>query len=386
MALRKSYDAAVIGAGVFGVWTASHLARRGHRVLLLDAYSPGHSRASSGGESRIHRMAYGADEIYTRWSQRSLLQWKELFASGGKSLPLFRQTGVLWLAGEDSAQLVRSIETLRRCTVPFQHLDRAALERLYPHIVFDKVSAGLLEPEAGVLLARRALVTALQDALARGVQFRHAAAIPPSSPGHISSLTTLAGETISAAVYVFACGPWLGKLFPDLLGQRIFPTRQEVFFFAPPPGDSRFAPPATPAWLFQDDQVYGMPDVESRGFKVACDWHGELIDPDTQSRTVTPAVTDWVRSYLARRFPALAGAPLTETRVCQYENTSNGDFLIDRHPEIENLWFAGGGSGHGFKHGPAFGEYLAAQLENNSQTEPRFSLATKLTRQQRSVY
>jgi len=385
MASQKSYDAAVIGAGVFGAWTASHLARRGHRVLLLDSYSPGHSRASSGGESRIHRMAYGADEIYTRWSQRSLLQWKDLFAAS-KNLHLFRQTGVLWLAGEDTTQLLRTQETLRRCAVNFLHLDRPALERLYPHMNFDGVAAGLLEPEAGVLLARRALVATIQDALSRGVEFRHAAVEPPRSSGRLSSLSTLAGEKISADAYVFACGPWLGKLFPELLGPRIFPTRQEVFFFAPPPGDSRFAPPASPAWLFQDDQVYGLPDVESRGFKVGLDWHGELIDPDTQSRTVTPAVADWVRSYIARRFPALAGAPLTETRVCQYENTSNGDFLIDRHPEIPNLWFAGGGSGHGFKHGPALGEYLAAQLENNSTPEPRFSLSTKHFHQHRSIF
>ena len=384
MAPNKSYDAAVIGSGVFGAWTASHLARRGHKVLLLDSYSPGHSRASSGGESRIHRMAYGADEIYTRWSQRSLHQWKELFAK--TNTHLFRQTGVLWLAGEDTTQLLRTQETLRRCAVNFLHLDRPALERLYPHMNFDGVAAGLLEPEAGILLARRALVATIQDALSRGVEFRQAAVLAPSSPGRLSSLSTQAGETIFADAYVFACGPWLGKLFPEILGPRIFPTRQEVFFFAPPPGDSRFAPPASPAWLFQDDQVYGIPDVESRGFKVALDWHGELIDPDTQSRTVTPAVADWVRSYIARRFPALAGAPLTETRVCQYENTSNGDFLIDRHPEIENLWFAGGGSGHGFKHGPAFGEYLAAQLENGSTPEPRFSLSTKHSRQRRSIY
>ncbi|MBZ5528670.1 MAG: FAD-dependent oxidoreductase [Acidobacteriia bacterium] len=384
MALQKSYDVAVIGAGVFGAWTASHLARRGHRILLLDSYSPGHSRASSGGESRIHRMAYGADEIYTHWSLRSLHQWRELFA--GKNLPLFRQTGVLWLAGEDTTQLLRTQETLRRCSVNFLHLDRPALERLYPHFVFDNVGAGLLEPAGGVLLARRALVATVQDAIARGVEFRHAAVVAPRSSGRLSSLSTLAGEKISADAYVFACGPWLGKLFPGILGPRIFPTRQEVFFFAPPPGDSRFAPPASPAWLFQDDQVYGIPDIESRGFKVALDWHGELIDPDTQSRTVTPAVADWVRSYIARRFPALAGAPLTETRVCQYENTSNGDFLIDRHPEIDNLWFAGGGSGHGFKHGPAFGEYLAAQLESNSNPEPRFSLSTKQIHQRRSIF
>jgi len=92
------------------------------------------------------------------------------------------------------------------------------------------------------------------------------------------------------------------------------------------------------------------------------------------------------RKYVARRFPALRDAPIVETRVCQYENTSNGDFLIDRHPEMENVWFAGGGSGHGYKHGPAAGEYVAGQLLDGARAEPRFSLDTKATTQNRAVF
>lgn len=384
MATGKSFDVAVIGAGVFGAWTAWHLARRGRRVVLLEAYGPGHSRSSSGEETRIIRMGYGAEEIYTRWSQRSMNQWKELFAAA--RLPLFHQSGVLWLAGEDTAYLLRTEETLRRCGVNLEHMDRAALERRFPHMVFENVGAGFLEPESGILLARRAVAAVVEDAVKRGAEYRHAAVEAPRGAGRLAALSILGGERISAGAYVFACGPWLGKLFPEVLGARIFPTRQEVFFFAPPPGDARFAPPAMPAWLFQADQVYGIPDIESCGFKIATDWHGEIIDPDTQSRSVTPAVADWVRGYLARRFPAMAGAPLVETRVCQYENTSNGDFLIDRHPEMENVWFAGGGSGHGFKHGPALGEYVAGQFDGSIKPEPRFSLATKLTQQQRAVF
>ena len=129
-----------------------------------------------------------------------------------------------------------------------------------------------------------------------------------------------------------------------------------------------------------------MPDIEGRGLKIAFDEHGERVDPDTQSRIVSPAMTKRVREYVARRFPALDDAPIVETRVCQYENTSNGDFLIDRHPQIENLWFAGGGSGHGFKHGPAIGEYVTGQLLDGGTAEARFSLAGKGTVQKRTVY
>ncbi|HKE34346.1 MAG TPA: FAD-dependent oxidoreductase [Candidatus Acidoferrum sp.] len=197
---------------------------------------------------------------------------------------------------------------------------------------------------------------------------------------------TRQGERIVAGQFVFACGAWLGKIFPDVLGTRIFPSRQEVFFFGVPAGETRFAPPALPTWLFQEDLVYGMPDLEGRGLKIAFDEHGERVDPDTQSRIVSPEMTQAVREYVARRFPALCDAPIVETRVCQYENTSNGDFLIDRHPEMENVWFAGGGSGHGFKHGPTVGQYVAGQLLDGAKPEPRFSLGTKETVQKRAVY
>jgi sarcosine oxidase len=226
----------------------------------------------------------------------------------------------------------------------------------------------------------------VEDVVKRGGEYRLAQIATPRGSGLLNSISTSAGEQIVAEQFVFACGAWLGKLFPDVLGTRIFPSRQEVFFFGIPGGNSHFAPPALPTWLFQHDLVYGMPDLESRGLKIAFDHHGERVDPDTQSHMVTPEMAAAARKYVARRFPALRDAPIIETRVCQYENTSSGDFLIDRHPEMKNVWFAGGGSGHGFKHGPAVGEYVAGQILDGKTPEPRFSLATKDTVQKRAVY
>jgi sarcosine oxidase len=382
----SAYDCVIVGAGVFGAWTAWHLAAQKQRVLLVDAYGAAHSRASSGGETRIIRMGYGADEIYTRWSLRSLEQWKELFRTTSQAL--FLQTGVLWLACEHDTRLDETISTLQQCGVKVELFDRSKLEKRYPQVNFDDVSRGLLEPDSGVLLARRAVTCVMEDAVRRGVRF-HIAQISPPQP-HASHkldfVATSTGARISAGQFVFACGPWLGKVFPELLGQRIFPTRQEVFFFGAPAGDSRFATPSLPTWLFQEEEAYGMPDIETRGLKLARDAHGERVDPDTQSRLVSPEGVEWARSFVARRFPALAEAPIVEARVCQYENTSNGDFLIARHPELSNVWLAGGGSGHGFKHGPALGEYLAGQMSGQGAPEPRFSLASKSTQQQRAVF
>jgi sarcosine oxidase len=384
MTTPKTYDCVVVGAGVFGAWTAWHLAKQKQRVLVVDAYGAAHSRASSGGETRIIRMGYGADEIYTRWSQRSLVQWKALFRTTNQ--PLFLQTGVLWLAGKGDSRLDETISSLQHCTVNHELLDRSALEKRYPQVSFIGVARGLLEPDSGVLLARRAVACTLEDALRYGAQFEVAQISPPRGSHKLEFIETSKGDRLFADQFVFACGSWLGKVLPKLLGSRIFPTRQEVFFFGTPAGDARFAPPLLPTWLFQEEDGYGMPDIEARGLKLARDAHGERVDPDTQSRLASQEGIEWARSFVARRFPALKGAPVVETRVCHYENTSNGDFLIDRHSDLSNVWLAGGGSGHGFKHGPAFGEYLAGQMGGVGAAEPRFSLATKAAQQKRAVF
>jgi sarcosine oxidase len=382
--MTTRYDVAVIGAGVFGAWTARHLGRRGKRVLLVDAYGPANARASSAGESRIIRMGYGADELYTRWSQRSLAQWKEFFAATG--LRLFHETGVLWLAGKEDGRVRETVETLRRCDVSFEELSRAELEKRYPQIGLDGITRGLLEPRSGVLMARRAVAAVVEEAVRRGVEYRVAQIAEPRGARAITTVVASSGERIDAETFVFACGAWLGKIFPEILGARIFPSRQEVFFFGVPAGDARFAPPELPTWLFQEDEIYGMPDLESRGLKIAVDRHGERVDPDTQSRLASVQGAEEARRFVEQRFPSLRGAPIVETRVCQYENTWNGDFLIDRHPAIENIWLVGGGSGHGFKHGPAVGEYMAGRILGGVTEEARFSLASKETVQRRAVF
>ncbi len=389
MPATKAYDVAVIGAGVFGAWTAYTLCKAGVSVALVDSYGPANARASSGGESRIIRMGYGADEIYTRWSMRSLPMWKQLFVEAHRP-ELFRQTGVLWIAPPNYLYALDSFAAMQRLGIATEKLSVADLRERFPQIEFEEDAWGVLEPQSGVLLARRAVHAVVERAEKLGADFRIGAVNPPRAEGRLSDLTTSNGERISAGTYVFACGPWMGKVFPDLLASRIFPSRAEIFFFGVPPGATQFREGTLPTWLYLKDEFYGMPDIEGRGFKVADDRHGPIVDPDTQSRIASAETLEAARAFLARRFPALANAPVVETRVCQYENTSNGDFLIDRHPESENVWLAGGGSGHGFKHGPAVGEYVTARVlgdpKGQSPVEQRFSLATKLSQQSRAVH
>jgi monomeric sarcosine oxidase len=380
----KTFDAAVVGAGSFGAWTAWRLRRAGLSVALVDAYGPGNSRASSGGESRVIRMGYGADEIYTRWSLRSLADWKELSARADP--PIFRATGVLWMGRQDDAYMEASRAGLSRAGVPHETLSRAELEKRFPQIAPGPIEWALIELESGALQARRGVQIVAAEAERAGAVRIDASVAAPDGRRRVETLRLSTGERLAAGRFVFACGAWLGKLFPEILGDRIFPTRQEIFYLGAAPGDARFRPPAMPVWLDLTEEIYGIPDIESRGFKLASDRHGPRFDPDTGERQPSPEGLARAREYAARRFPGLANAPILAAEVCPYENTSNGDFLIDRHPEFENVWLAGGGSGHGFKHGPAVGEYVAGLLTGSSEIEPRFRIEAKATVQRRTVH
>lgn len=381
----QTYDTVVIGAGVFGAWTAYRLRESGQTVALLDGYGPANSRASSGGESRIIRMGYGADEVYTRWAARSLALWQDFFREIDR--PLFQRTGVLWLAQAEDPYTLATIATFAKVGVKFERLTLSELEGRFPQFTLGPDAWGVYEPDSGVILARSAVREVVREAVARGVKYLPEAVVAPEGRGRLDSVRTQSRLKLTAANFVFACGPWLPKIFPGLLSEWIRPTRQEVFFFGVKTGDRRFAPPAMPAWVDFRELVYGLPDLEGRGFKLAIDAHGPPFDPDSGERLATAEGLALAREHLARLLPALRDAPVVETRVCQYENTPNGDFLIDRHPDFENVWLVGGGSGHGFKHGPALGEYVAGKVtQADADSEPRFALSADGKARQRLVY
>jgi glycine/D-amino acid oxidase-like deaminating enzyme len=376
----------VAGAGAFGAWTAWELQRRGRRVLLVDGGGPANARAASGGESRVIRTIYGADELYTRMARDSLEDWRWLSARAG--LPVLHATGVLMFFPRLTPYAATSIDVHRALGLPLEVLDRPELARRYPQVSWEGIELGLLEGDYGVVMARRAVQTLVAEFVAAGGEYRPDDVARPAGPAPLRALRSSRGEDLHAEAFVLACGPWLPALLPDLLGSRIFPTRQEVFFFAAPRGDARFQPDRLPAWAEFDveDMHYGCPDLESRGFKVANDRHGPRFDPETGDRRASVEGCAEIRGYLAKRFPLLAAAPLVETRVCQYENSGNGDLLIDLHPEFENVVLVGAGSGHGFKHGPAVGRYAAdLVMATLARVEPRFSLTSKAETQARAV-
>lgn len=354
----------VVGAGAFGGWTALQLLEKGAKVTLLDAWGPGNSRASSGGETRIIRGTYGAGRIYTQMAARALKLWQEYEKRW--NMQLFFRSGVLWMTGTDDSYELTALPFLSESGIRFEKLSANDCAKRWPQINCDGISWAVYEPDSGYLAARRSCEAVLNAFLKKGGEYKQAQV----TPGQIASkrmqdVKLGSGDSLRADAYVFACGPWLGKVFP-FLSSSITPTRQEVFFFGTAAGDLRFTDAQLPVW--SDDSrrdlsgfpgrhwFYGIPGNHWRGFKIADDMRGAPIDPTTMEREISQEGLAAARAYLRIRFPELAEAPLVESRVCQYENSSDQNFILDRHPEAENVWLLGGGSGHGFKHGPAFGE------------------------------
>jgi sarcosine oxidase len=373
--LVKKIHVAVIGAGAFGGWTALFLLRSGARVTLLDAWGPGNSRSSSGGESRIIRGTYGANQPYTKMAVRALQLWKE--HEERWRVQLLHRIGVLWMAATEDDEFERSsLASLREAGVSYKELSVPEMSKRWRQVHFEGVRWGIYEPEGGFLRARFACQKVAEGFVAEGGEFRQAAVLSTGlEDGCREGLRLSDGSRLAADKYVFACGPWLGKLFPQTIGTLIRATRQEIFFFGPPAGDERFSECNLPVWADHRERfVYGMPASDGRGFKVADDTRGPEFDPTSGDRNVTAEGLKLAREYLGFRFPGMKDAPLIEARVCQYENTPDEHFIIDQHPTNENIWIVGGGSGHGFKHGPALGEMMAGLVMEEKAPLPLFKL------------
>jgi sarcosine oxidase len=350
----------VIGAGAFGGWTALYLLSNGAKVTLVDAWGPGNSRSSSGGETRIFRGTYGPDQPYTALAARSLQLWRACEQKWG--VQLLHPIGVLWMTSSgDDAWERGSIEELQRAKLRYEKLSLRDLKKRWPQINFDGVEWAVYEPDGGFLAARAACQAVVKAFVQSGGSYQQAAVHPDGlDSGSWKALSLSDGSQLRADHYIFACGPWMPRLFPTTIGSKIQATRQEVFFFGPPPGDSRFDDHQLPVWGNHRERfLYGIPGNQGRGFKIADDTRGPQFDPTACDRMVSQEQLQIVRDYMAFRFPGMKDAPLLETRVCQYEQTPDSHFIVDRHPASENVWLVGGGSGHGFKHGPALGELVA---------------------------
>jgi glycine/D-amino acid oxidase-like deaminating enzyme len=344
----------VVGAGVFGASTARELARRGWDVELVEQYVPGTVRSGSGGDTRLLRMAHGDVDWYAELALRAREQWLEL--QDRRGVRIWEPVGVAWFAARADGFEARSRASFERLGVRHEWLSPDEARRLYPSLGVDDLTGVLFEPDAGVLHARRATQLVVEDARELGVRLETARSTPAEPP--------------RTDVVVWACGSWLPSLFPGLV--EIVLDRRDVVFFG---GDGRWQ--GTPGFCDYDGAFYGHGELGGLGVKIAPDGPGGDVDPDAVDRVPLPERIAEARAYAARRFPELADAPVVGTRVCQYDLTADTHFLFDRHPDRDGWWLLGGGSGHGFKHGPALAEYVADCVEGRRDPEAFHALGTR---------
>ena len=341
--------AAIVGAGVFGASLARHLAIEGWAVTLFEQESPGWDGSSSGGESRLVRYSHGADAWYTRSAWRARTLWREIDPT------LLAGCGLAWFAYGDEGWEADSERTLRDEGIPVERLEPEEAAKLFPSLGTADLAWVLFEPEACVVFASRAVQVLAQQAREAGARIERRRVDP--------------SEQLDADFVVWACGPWLPKLFPDLVELR--PTLQEVVFFEAP-GEWATAP----GWVDYDRSLYGHGALEGCGFKAASDAEGETADPDALGE-LGGATEPVIRAYMADRFPSLRDAPVRSRRPCPYELTADTHFIAAPHPEHPHVWLLGGGSGHGFKHGPALAERMAAWMTGDEPPDPRFALGPR---------
>ncbi len=357
-----AYDVAVVGAGAFGGWIALVLRERGLKVISIDEYGPASPRASSAGETRSIRSGYGPQAIYSSWAATALKMWKLRQAEFGRTI--LYPNDRIELAQNWSPAMLAQRKIFDDLKIPYEVLDRAALRIRYPQMSFDDVDFAFIEKSsAAVIKARESMILVSEVFQKKGGTFRIARALPGEAVGrHMTSLKLNDGSSIAAGQVVFACGPWSAKMFPALMGRKVDVYRSEYYYWGVPAGDDRFSWPRQPAWHDHVVGGYGFGSIE-RGLKYSPAALGRVAqDPDTAERLATDYLLKRGRDYIGHRFPDMRDAPILETRVCQIEATADDHFVIDTHPDFDNVWLASGGGGHGFKHGPLVGEYVSDRL------------------------
>lgn len=353
--------AIVVGAGSFGASLAWTLARQGVAVTLIDQFEPGDPRATSGGETRLIRCSHGADREYSTMARRARDLWRELEAESGEDVLV--EQGVAWFAHREDGWETHSERTLHELGIPCERVEGADL---FPSFNGDDVLFTLFEPEAGALRAARAVQALARQAREHGAHLVHGRAQPRDHAVELED-----GRRYEAAVTIWACGGWLHGLFPGIVSLRV--TRQDLLFLDGGPDWAR-----APGWVDYDHAFYGTGDIDDLGVKLAPDTEGPEISPDAPLPDVAAASEEAARAFAARRFPALARAPLKGSKTCRYELAADSQFIVGPHPGQPDVWIAGGGSGHGFKHGPALAERIVAAIRGEQPLPERFRVGERL--------
>ncbi len=368
----RQHDIVVVGAGIAGVMSALSLQRKGHRVKLVDRWEPGHPRASSSDYNRLFRSTHGADRMYTLWARQSRLRWMELQAE--LNCVLYVECGALVIATQRHSDWEdATFATFDDLGVPYFRFDVDELRVRFPQFKFKDVAYGLYEPEAGALMAHRALIEVTKDFVRKGgtVQRAHV------KTGENEELM-IEGKPLEADLVVVCAGPWLGSMYPRTIAPLLDVVRQNIIYTSTPDGDTSYDSDRMPCWIDHGQSAYGAPSVEGHGVKAAIAWTEAIIDLDNDERVVDQATFTRTRQYLRNRLPGLSRERAVDQKACQIAMTPDTHFIIDHHPNYENVVIVGGCSGHLFKHGPVLGDFVAGVGLREFGTAERFRIESRV--------
>jgi len=369
----KTYDIIIIGAGIMGASAAVEAVRRGATVALIDQAQIPNPRAASFDHSKVFRFSY-PDSLYARMAVDALRLWRALEDDTGEKI--LTTTGLLLLGCSQQSFEIESFETLRSLGLEAEMLTIDEIAHRFPQFNTEAFKYGVFDPSGAILQAESAVRASVEIVRRLGADVIEGERIIDlkGSASRIESVITEKGNARGCERVIVASGPWTKKLLP-FLENRLKTTRQEVIYFEPQTSDSDRVSPSNnfhighfPIFIALDTGFYGFPIHNAGAMKIANHNKGVPIDPESFSDEVRQESILQCRQFFTEFIPALADWRVSQTRVCIYNNTPDDDFIIDRHPEFDNVVIATGFSGHGFKFGPLIGRIAAEMITNGNHT------------------
>lgn len=363
-------EAIIAGGGISGLMTALSLAKRGVKVELIDRWEPGHARATSSDYNRVIRSIHGRDKFYTQWARDSWFRWLEMEEETGQKLVY--DCGALILATEGHCQWEDdTCETFNELGVPYETYAGDDIAKFFPQFKTNDIKYAIHEPEAGMIMAHRILMTVMNMLRNMGVKITRGK-VETDENEH----PTLNGKKLEADLIVIATGPWMHDMFPRTVKPISVVAGVNVLYHSTPEGSELFDQSHMPCWIDHGQGSFGLPSVEGTGVKAAV-VIPDQIDLDNDERLIRQKMVSRTRRYIDHRFPALVGQRVIDSKFNQIILTPDTHFICDFHPEHENVLLAGGCSGHLIKHGPVFGDFAAGVGLRDFGTADRFKLGPR---------
>lgn len=365
------YDVAIVGAGSMGMAAGYFLAKKGQKVILLDAGDPPHHNASHHGETRIIRHAYGEGEAYVPLALRAQALWQQLEQESNQSL--FLNTGVLNMGERDSPFIQTLIASAVKYHLPLDILDASQVSERFPGITLPDNYIGCFESTSGVLRCEACIRAYRTLAIAHGAELLTYHGVD-SIDIHDSGVTLTSGETvIYADRLIVSAGAWSAEILRQLnLTLPMQPTRKTFAWFEAE--ETKYGQDHFPAFSFDSPEgiYYGFPSIDQAGLKVGRHDGGQAQDPNLDIEPYDSVHDSHdLERFLAAVMPDVGN--LMYGKTCMYSMTEDENFIIDRHPQHSHVLIAAGFSGHGFKFASVIGEMLS-ELASNEQTQYDISM------------